>query len=319
MTSTTPRNPLILDTDGGVDDAQALLLLLSHGIVPQAITTVFGNVSLDAATRNILDVLALAKSGVPVFKGQARPLIAPVIDAAHIHGSDGLGNAPRPPQAAKAQDRGAVEYLIETLSAAAKSGNQVDLLMIGPFTNLAVALRLAPDIIAGIGHLWIMGATLYGRGNTTPAAEFNVMADPEAAQIVFTAGIPTTIAPWEVCASHAMDITAIDALIDALPDTPLAKFNAHLMLHAREVNRGYGGAGHFQFVDPLAAAVLIDPSLITTSVTASTDVALDAGITRGMTLVDLSGRLGTPPVTFVETAKLDSICTMFETSAHWAP
>lgn len=319
MTLNTTRNPLILDTDGGVDDAQALILLLSHGVVPQAVTTVFGNVSLDAATRNILDVLELAETVVPVYKGQAQPLIAPIIDAAHIHGEDGLGNAPRPAQTTQVTEGNAVDYLVTTLMAAAQAGTKVDLMLIGPFTNLAMALRMEPAIVDGIGHLWIMGGTLIGRGNTTPAAEFNVMADPEAAQIVFAADIATTVAAWEVCVDHAMHSDIVDQLIAALPDTALGKFNGHLLLHARDVSRSYGGDGHFRFVDPLAAAVLIDPTLTTASLNASVDVALAPGITRGMTLVDPSLRLGTPPVTFVEKADNDRLCAMFDASVHWAP
>ncbi|SMY07134.1 nucleoside hydrolase [Flavimaricola marinus] len=313
------RNPLILDTDGGVDDAQALLMLLAHGITPLAITTVFGNVSLEAATRNILDVLSLAKADVPVHMGQSRPLTGAVIDARNIHGEDGLGSAPRPVKAADPSERDGVEFLVTTLSAAARTGTKIDLLMIGPLTNLALALRMAPMISDGIGQLTIMGGTLFGRGNTTPAAEFNIYADPEAAAIVFAADIPTVVAAWEVCSAHAMESDAIDALIEALPGTPLAEFSAHLMLHARKVSFSYGGDGHFRFVDPLAAAAVIEPGLITAVQTHSVDVALAPGLTRGMTLVDPSGRLGTPPVTFIETADIDRLCALFAASAHWTP
>lgn len=319
MTLSPLRNPLILDTDGGVDDAQALILLLSQGVVPQAITTVFGNVSLDAATRNILDVLEMTETSIPVYKGLAQPLVAPIINATNIHGDDGLGGAPRPSQTSQAADGTAVEYLIATLRAALDAQSKIDLLMIGPLSNLAIVLRLAPECIDGIGHLWIMGGTLNGRGNTTPATEFNVMADPEAAQIVFAADIATTVTAWEVCENHYMHVDAVSALIDDLPDTPLAQFNAHLLLHARAISHSYGSGGHFLFVDPLAAAVLADPSLVTKSLKASVDVALAPGLTRGMTLVDPSFRLGTPPVTFVETVDNDRICALFTASVKWAP
>jgi purine nucleosidase/non-specific riboncleoside hydrolase len=179
------RNRLILDTDGGVDDAQALILLAGNGVVPHAITTVFGNVGLDAATRNILDILATLGLEVPVYKGTGLPLIQPIIDATYVHGEDGLGGAPRPVSAGLPENLHAVDFLRSAFRQAAADGEKIDLLMIGPLTNLALALRLDPDIVAGIGRLVIMGGTLHGRGNVTPAAEFNVFADPEAAAIVF--------------------------------------------------------------------------------------------------------------------------------------
>lgn len=313
------RNPLILDTDGGVDDAQALLMLLAHDVVPVAVTTVFGNVALPAATRNILDVLAHAGADVPVHPGQPGPLVGAAIDAAHIHGQDGLGGAPRPERSASPQAMSAVPYLLATLGQAALSGTRTDMMMIGPLTNLALALRLDPGIAAGIGTLTLMGGTLYGRGNTTPAAEFNVIADPEAAAIVFAAGIATLVAPWEVCTLHAMPMADVDDLLATLPAHPLAAFSKALVLHARAVGLGYGASGDFRFVDPLAAAAIVDPSVVTRTVTASVDVALAPGITRGMTVVDPSGRLGTPPVTLIETADIARLCDLYAASVRWTP
>lgn len=313
------RNPLILDTDGGVDDAQALVMLLAHGVVPMAITTVFGNVGVDAATRNMLDVLALAGAEVPVHQGQARALTGALIDATEIHGADGLGGAVRPARTGQAQGQDAVSYLTATLGQAAVAGRCVDLLMIGPLTNLALALRLDPGIARGIGRLTLMGGTLHGRGNTTPAAEFNIYADPEAAAIVLTAGIPTTVAAWEVCFGHAMPLETVDAVIADLPDHPLAAFSTTLLLHGRAINRSYGGRGDFKYIDPLAAAAVIEPGLVTASLEASVDVALAPGLTRGMTVVDPSGRLGTPSVTFITRADPERLDALFAASLRWTP
>ncbi|ODT81867.1 MAG: nucleoside hydrolase [Pelagibacterium sp. SCN 64-44] len=311
---------LILDTDGGVDDAQALLMLIGAGRAPDAITTVFGNVGLDAATRNMLTVLAVAGlPEVPVHKGADRPLTQPIIDAKYIHGEDGLGGAPRPAAIpAPASDDG-VGFLIASFRAAAAAGEKIDLLMIGPLTNLALALRLAPDITAGIGQLTIMGATVYGRGNTTPAAEFNIYADPEAASVVFGADIETLVAPWEPCVSHFMTGAEVDALLADIPDSPQKQFSAALVDHARKTTLGYGGPDHFRFVDPLAIAAVIEPDIVTKSVTASVDVALAPGITRGMTVVDPSGRLGTPRVTLIEEAKIDRLVALYRASVAYRP
>lgn len=309
------RTRLILDTDGGVDDAQALLMLLAAGRVPDAVTTVFGNVDLDTATRNILSVLGVAGAGsVPVHKGARAALVHPPIAAHEIHGADGLGGAPRPAVLPEPASDDAVGFLVAELRAARAGGWKVDLLMIGPLTNLALALRLAPECAAGVGRLVIMGGTIDGRGNVTPAAEFNVFADPEAAQIVLTAGLDTTLVPWEACADHRMPADRVAALFAAAPDTPLTRFSAALSAHAMKVIKGYTGKEYFRFVDPLAAAVAIDPSVMTESLTASLDVALAPGLTRGMVVVDPSGRLGTPPVTLLRRADLARVIALYAAS-----
>ena len=310
----------ILDTDGGVDDAQALLMLIAAGRTPDAITTVFGNVGLDAATRNILAVLAVGGAGdVPVHKGAARPLTQPIIDAKYIHGEDGLGGAPRPTQTAQPASEDAVGFLVSSLRAAAAAGDKIDILMIGPLTNLALALRLAPYIVGGIGQLTIMGATVYGRGNTTPAAEFNIYADPEAAAIVFGAEIETLVAPWEPCVTHYMTGAEVDAMFAALPECFEKQFSLALAHHARQTNIGYGGEDHFRFVDPLAAAAVIEPGIVTKTIEASIDVALAPGITRGMTVVDPSGRLGTPKVTVIEEARIERLVALYQRSVAYRP
>lgn len=305
---------LILDTDGGVDDAQALMMLLANDRAPDAITTVFGNVGLDAATRNILATLAVAGVDIPVHKGADRPLTQPVIDAKYIHGEDGLGGAPRPETTAEIAGSDAVAFLRETFRAAAQNGEKTDILMIGPLTNLALALRLEPGIVTGIGRLTIMGGTVYGRGNTTAAAEFNIYADPEAASVVFGADIETVVVPWEPCVTHFLTGEEVDALFAPLADTSAKPFHAALAQHARQTIAGYGGGDNFRFVDPLAAAIVIEPGIVTKSVTASVDVALAPGITRGMTVVDPSERLGTPPVILVEEARLDRLVALYTAS-----
>lgn len=313
------RNKLILDTDGGVDDAQALLMLIAAGHTPDAITTVFGNVGLDAATRNILATLAVAGATSEVHKGAGRPLTQAIIDAKYIHGEDGLGGAPRPSETPELTSEDGIGFLRSTFREAGHRGEKVDILMIGPLTNLALALRLEPAIINGIGQLTIMGGTVYGRGNTTAAAEFNIFADPEAAAIVFSADIEIVVVPWEPCVTHNMTGDDVDAMFARLADGPEKAFSAALARHARQTIAGYGGGDNFRFVDPLAAAVVIEPGIVTKSIRASVDVALAPGITRGMTVVDPSGRLGTPMVTLVEEAKLDRLIALYADSIAFIP
>ena len=181
-------NRLILDTDGGVDDAQALLLLIANGRAPHAITTVFGNVTWTRRRGTCSPCLPSPARPSTVHAGAAQPL---------AQDSD-----PRPPcpwrgwagrRAASRPDRRGRRLGRRRIPGHRRcrprrpAADPVDLLMIGPLTNLALALRRAPGIVGGIGRLTIMGGTVYGRGNITPAAEFNIFSDPEAAAIVFAA------------------------------------------------------------------------------------------------------------------------------------
>ncbi|MBM3649366.1 MAG: nucleoside hydrolase [Alphaproteobacteria bacterium] len=310
---------LILDTDGGVDDAQALLLLIAAGRTPWAITTVFGNVSLAAATTNVLAVLAVAGTAVPVHAGADRPLVGELIDARHVHGEDGLGGAPRPPHSDQPAGSDAVEFLVATLLQAAADRDPVDLLMIGPLSNLALALRRAPGIAAGIGQLIVMGGTLHGRGNVTPAAEFNIFADPEAAAIVLGAGLDTTVVPWEPCVAHDLEGVEVDRLFGQATDGAYKAFARALADHDRRRHVHHGHGDRLFFIDPFAAAVAVEPAIVTRSLRASLGVGLAPGLTRGMTIVDPSGRLGTPPVTLVEEARRDRLTALYAASVVYLP
>jgi len=309
----------IFDSDGGVDDAQALILLVANGKVPDLITTVFGNVGRDQATTNLLAVCAHLNVDIPVHMGADRPLTQPIIDAKYVHGDDGLGGARRPEKQALPASNDGVGELRRVFGEAAGKGERVDILMIGPLTNLALALRLEPSIIDGIGTLTVMGGNVYGRGNTTPAAEFNIYADPEAAHVVLTAGIETVVIPWEPCTTHFMEGERVDALFESIPQSVMSDFSQALASHARQNGIRRGNPDRFLYVDPLAAAVVLDPSMVTKSVFASSSVELSPGLTRGMTLVDPSGRLGTPKITFVEEVDIRKVDALYARSAAYTP
>ncbi|MFZ5781083.1 MAG: nucleoside hydrolase [Pseudomonadota bacterium] len=313
------RNRLILDTDGGVDDAQALLLLIAAGRPPDAITTVFGNVGLEDATRNVLATLAVAGSLTPVHAGAGSPLACERIDARHVHGEDGLGGAPRPAPLAEAASCDGVDFLVSTLARAAADHAPVDLLMIGPLTNLALALQREPAIVQGVGQMTIMGGTLYGRGNVTPAAEFNIFADPEAADAVLGSGIPITMIPWEPCMSHALAGADIDRLFAPVPDGAYRTFAQALVDHERGRHISSGRGDCLYFIDALAACVAIEPKIVTRSTRAALAVSLAPGVTRGMTIVDPSGRLGPCRVTLVEEVRRDRLAALLAASLAYVP
>jgi purine nucleosidase/non-specific riboncleoside hydrolase len=261
----------------------------------------------------------VAGATIPVHMGADRPLAQPVIDARYIHGNDGLGGAPRPAGTRTVTSRDGVAFLCRTFREAAAVGERADILMIGPLTNLALALRLEPAITEGIGQLTIMGGTVYGRGNTTPAAEFNIYADPEAASIVFTADIETVVAPWEPCAAHRISGADLDALHQRTPASDVRDFFKALSDHQRGLRKKNGQPDSIGYIDPLAAALVIDPTIVQKSVSASVGVALAPGIARGMTVVDPSGRLGTRKHTIVEEADQRRLDEIYAKTAAYTP
>ena len=191
----TPRK-VILDCDPGIDDAFAIVFACGHpGIDLCGITTVAGNVSVGQATANALSVCEFIGSpGVPVVAGSPAPLLRPFLDARSVHGESGLGGARLPPARGGPRDGHAVDFLIERISAAP---GEITLVATGPLTNVALAVRRHPPLVRHVADFVIMGGSA-GRGNITPAAEFNIHCDPEAAAIVFGAGWRVTMAGLDV-------------------------------------------------------------------------------------------------------------------------
>jgi len=178
--------PIILDCDPGIDDALAITFAHGHpGIDLLGITTVAGNVGLAQTTANALAVCEfIGAGGTPVTAGCAGPLLRPALDARQVHGESGLGGAVLPPPAAGPAPGHAIDYIIDTIGAAR---GEITLVATGPLTNIALAVRREPRLADWVQDFVIMGGSA-GRGNTTPAAEYNMWADPEAAALVFRAG-----------------------------------------------------------------------------------------------------------------------------------
>src|SRR5215469_3283288 len=190
-----PRQ-VILDCDPGIDDAFAIAFACGHpGLELAGLTTVAGNVGLERTTANALSVLEfLGHPGIPVAAGSPAPLLRPFSDARDVHGETGLGGARLPVARGRAADVHAVDFLIREISAAP---GVVTLVATGPLTNIALAVRRYPPLVQQVADFVIMGGSA-GRGNTTPAAEFNIWCDPEAAAIVFGAGWRVTMVGLDV-------------------------------------------------------------------------------------------------------------------------
>ncbi|WP_127145346.1 nucleoside hydrolase [Pelagibacterium montanilacus] len=194
---------IIIDTDPGQDDAVAILLALASPaeIDLLGIVTIAGNVGLARNTLNALKVLELSgRTGVPVHAGCARPLLRPLVTAEHVHGQTGLDGPDLPAPQSEATPGHGVDFIIDRVRA--EPEGSVTLCALGPLTNLAMALVKAPDIAPRIGRIVLMGGAYFEVGNITPAAEFNIYVDPEAADIVFRSGVPLTVLPLDV--THQM-------------------------------------------------------------------------------------------------------------------
>jgi len=274
--------PLVIDTDPGIDDALALLLALASPEVDlRLVTTVHGNVDLDLVTDNALRVLHLAgRSDVPVAAGAATSLVVPQRErAGHVHGVAGLGGVVLPPSTATVDPRPAVVALAELLLA---SEEPVTVAAIGPLTNIALLLAVFPRAAARIGRLVVMGGSAARGGNVTGAAEFNVWADPEAAAVVFRAGLPTVMVGLDVTLPTVLTEAGIARFAAAGPvGAQAAAILRQYLDHARDTYGTDGVVVH----DALALTEAIVPGTLRT---VRRDVVVDTspGPGRGQTLVD---------------------------------
>ena len=282
------RDAIIIDTDPGQDDAVALLLAFAspERLDVRAITTVAGNVPVERTTANALRIRDLAGATVPVHRGAEAPLVVALETAEFVCGPDGLAGADLPPPASEAAPGHAVQAIIDICRAA--PDERVTLCPLGPLTNLALAFRLAPDILPKVKRIVLMGGSI-GLGNITPAAEFNIHVDPHAATVVFGAGRPIVMfglgVTLQAIASHEQ-VDRIGALGTATGRA------VHGML-TRPRPGGLGTAGH-PMHDPCVIAWLLWPELFSGR-DCFVEVETGAGPLRGRTTIDWNGRLKRPP------------------------
>ncbi|WP_031072180.1 nucleoside hydrolase [Streptomyces sp. NRRL S-118] len=282
--------PVILDCDPGHDDAFNIMLAAAHPAVRLlGITTVAGNQTVEKTTLNARRVCTAAGiRGVPIAAGLARPLRGAGIVARNIHGESGLDGPGFGEPDVPVDGRDAVTFLRDTLLA---HPEPVTLVPTGPLSNIAALLLAHPGLGPRIGRIVLMGGST-GRGNRTPAAEFNILADPEAADIVLGSGLPVTMIGLNV--SHKVLATPdVVARIEAL-GTPLARLCTELLTYFGATYREVFGFPAPPLHDPLTVAHLVDPGLITL-VHVPVAVELTGTHTRGATVVDLDGVTGAPP------------------------
>lgn len=274
---------LIIDCDTGVDDAVALLLAFaSDEFDILGVCTTDGNVSAEQVARNTRIIREIAgREDVPVHIGCPRPIVRDQVEAGHFHGESGLGDLEIFEPRTQAADGHAVNFIIDTVMRLPPEA--VTLAVTGPMTNLAVAMIMQPEIIERLGPVIIMGGARSEGGNIIASAEFNVFADPHAAQVVFTSGCPITVLGLD--ATHQVRATAERiAAIEALP-TRAAKTAAQLLRFASKVSAEFMEGEDSPLHDPCTIAFLLRPELFTTRACA---VLVETGspLTIGHTAVE---------------------------------
>ncbi|SOC14177.1 purine nucleosidase [Rhodobacter sp. JA431] len=274
---------IIIDTDPGQDDAVAILLALaSPELEILGITCVAGNVPLDLTARNARIVCELAgRTEIKVFAGCDKPMERALVTAEYVHGKTGLDGISLPLPKMKLQEQHAVDFIIETLRN--EPPGTVTLCPLGPLTNIATAFTQAPDIVERVDEIVLMGGGFFEGGNVTPAAEFNIYVDPQAADIVFKSGISIVVMPLDV--THKVLTTR--ARIEAFRNlgTPVGHAVASWTDFFERFDMAKYGADGAPLHDPCVIAYLIEPDLFTGR---HINVAIEtqSELTMGMTVAD---------------------------------
>jgi inosine-uridine nucleoside N-ribohydrolase len=280
----------LIDTDTASDDAVALIMALrAPDVRVAAITTVAGNVGLEQATRNALYTAELCQAEVPVFAGAAKPLLRPHQDATCFHGRDGLGDHGYPAPRRHAEAGHAVDAIIETIEA----NRGLALVTLGPLTNVALALARKPSIAGEVSRAVVMGGAPCCEGNVTPAAEFNIWVDPEAARVVFRSRLPVELIGWQLCRGPAV-VNPGDMERILRFGNERARFAIECNSHAEQAHFEMTGEHGIALPDPVAMAVALNPSVATAWSEHYVEIEINSELTRGMTVVDRLNVSGTP-------------------------
>ena len=277
---------IIIDTDPGQDDAVAILLALaSPELEVVGLTAVAGNVPLALTAKNTRIVCELAGRGdAKVYAGCDAPMRHTLVTAEHVHGKTGLDGPVLPDPKMPLQDQHAVDFIIETLRS--EPAGTVTLCPLGPLTNIATAFERAPDIVAKVQETVLMGGAYFEVGNITPAAEFNIYVDPEAAKIVFASGCPIVVMPLDVTHKALTTAPRVQAFRDlgTKPGTMVAEWTDFFERFDKEK---YGSAGA-PLHDPCVIAYLVQPDLFSGRFI-NVEVETTSPLTRGMTVADWWG------------------------------
>ena len=248
---------IIIDTDTATDDAVAIIMALKCSDFDlKAITTVAGNVDLDLATNNALYTVELCKKNTPIYKGSSGPLKRRLETSKFFHGRDGLGDTGPYEPKGKEQKENGVDIIISLINS---SPNEIEIIAIGPLTNIAKAFMKDSSIINKIKSLYVMGGIGEGKGNITEHAEFNFWVDPDAADIVLNSGVKVKVIAWDTTQLYGyLDKDNFDDLEKI--NTSLSKFTIDIQQRGLEYYKIKYNEHKIDLADPLAMAAMIDDS-----------------------------------------------------------
>jgi purine nucleosidase len=282
------KRRFIIDSDTASDDAVAILMALQWPDVEvAAITVLFGNVSVEQGSINARYAAELCGQKTPVYEGVARGLLREPSFAHFFHGQDGLGDMGYPAPKRPAESNHAVDELVHRFG---EAPGEITLVTLGPLTNIALALLREPRLAGWVKECYVMGGAACTVGNITPAAEFNIWCDPEAAQIVFHSGMKILMLGWELCRGEA-NLDQADRQTVLGFGTELARFAIDCNSSAIKANTSLYGDPGIPLPDPVAMAVALDPAVCLKRSAHHVEVSCD-DLTRGMTVVDQFGITG---------------------------
>jgi inosine-uridine nucleoside N-ribohydrolase len=284
----------IIDTDPGIDDTAAIFLALaSPEIQVEAITTVYGNGTVEECTRNALYLLEVAgRADIPVYQGAGKPLLRNPEYAHHVHGSNALGGIQHPPPHGHIQNTHAVKAIIDCILA---YPGEVTLVALGPLTNVSLALSLEPRLSSAVKELIVMGGAILTHGNASEVASANFYSDPEAAAIVYQSGIPIVQAGLDVCIKCLVRREYLERIFQA--GTPTTRFLASITPQLIRFYDEWGWSrpeGSVGYNDVPAIAYLVDRNLYRIE-EYFVRISVNDELTKGQTVADVTNRLKLPP------------------------
>ena len=277
-----PRH-LFIDTDTASDDAVALMMAFKHAPADLVgVSIVAGNVPLEQGVQNALFIRELFGATTPIFAGAAKPLSRPLETAQFVHGDDGMGDIGLDVSGRRADEGCGVRALIE---AANNFPGELELVTLGPLTNVALALGLDSEFAAKIKQCTVMGGASDAYGNITPLSEYNIWTDPEAAEAVFGSAIPKTMVGWDISRKYAViDDDEADALRSI--GTPAAKIAVECQATLRRFCEETTGLNGFDLPDPMAMAVALSEPTVKADKVAAVEIVTNDGPTRGLAIID---------------------------------
>lgn len=275
---------ILIDTDTASDDVVAIIAALRDPAVHvEAITVVAGNVPIQLAVKNALIAVQMANTyAPPVYQGVAKPMLRELFTSEYVHGADGMGNMDLPAPTLLPASGHAIDKLIEVIQ---RYPGEIELITLGPLTNLALAYLKAPEIAQQVNRVVIMGGQGLGSGNITPVAEFNLFVDAEAAQIVVSSGMPIMFVGWDVSTDETfINQQDMDYLIAS--GSTIAQFCVRCNRTLQEHNAEYWGKVGFDLPDPVTMIAALYPEIITEQFSAYCSVEYKSADTYGQLIID---------------------------------